>query len=54
MPDVLIADDLEIALGKDFGEIPQVRHVLAESVDRSLRIWIAVDNPEASVRKEIY
>jgi hypothetical protein len=43
MPDLLIADDLEIALGKDFGEIPQVRHVLAERVGGPLLVWIAVD-----------
>src|ERR1039457_61618 len=54
MPDLLIADDLETALGKDFGGIPQVRHVLAERVDGPLLVWIAVDNPEASVRKRIY
>ena len=54
MPERLIADDLETALGKDFGEIPQVRHVLTEWVDGLLLVWIAIDSPEASVRKKIY
>jgi hypothetical protein len=54
MSDVLIADDLETALGKDFSEIRQVRHVLAEWADGALLIWIAVENPEPGVRKKIY
>ena len=54
MPDILIPDDLETALGKDFGVIPQVRHVLTEWVDGPLLVWIALDNPEPSVRKAVY
>jgi hypothetical protein len=54
MPDVSIADSLEIALGKDFGGIPQVRHVLTEWVNGPLLVWIALDNPESSVRKRVY
>jgi hypothetical protein len=54
MSDVLIADDLETALGKDFAEIRQVRHVLAEWADGALLVWIAVENPEVGVRKKIY
>ena len=54
MPDVLITDSLETALGKDFSAIPQVRHVLTERVDGLLLVWIALDNPEPSVRKRVY
>ncbi len=49
-----MADSLETALGKDLGSIPQVRYVLTEWVEGPLLVWIAVDNPEASVRKKIY
>jgi hypothetical protein len=54
MPDAWIADDLETALGRDFAAIPQVRHVLTEWAGGPLLVWIAVDNPEASVRQSIY
>ncbi len=54
MPELLIADDLETALGKDFAGIPQVRHVLTEWVDGPLLIWIALDNPEPNVRRKVY
>jgi len=54
MPKTFIADDLETALGKDFGGIPQVRYVLTEWVDGPLLVWIAIDNPESSIRKKIY
>lgn len=54
MPDVLITDSLETALGKDFSAIPQVRHVLTERVDGLLLVWIALDDPEPSVRKRVY
>ena len=54
MPKVLTADPVEIALGKDFATIPQVRYVLTERVDGPLLVWIAIDNAEASVRRKIY
>ena len=54
MPDVLITDSLETALGKDFSGIPQVCHVLTERVDGLLLVWIALDDPEPSVRKRVY
>ena len=54
MPEILIADNLETALGKDFGSIPQVRHVLTERVESSLLVWIAIDNPEPNVRMKVY
>ena len=54
MRDTTIADSLEIALGKDLGGIPQVRHVLTEWVNGPLVVWIALDNPESSIRKEVY
>jgi hypothetical protein len=54
MPNALIADELETALGKHFKAIPQVRLILTERVDGALRVRIAVNNPEASVRKRIY
>jgi hypothetical protein len=50
----VIANSIETALGKDFGGIPQVRHVLTEWVDGPLLVWIALDNPEAKVRKRVY
>jgi hypothetical protein len=54
MPDSLVADSLETALGKDFGSISQVRYVLIERVDGPLLVWIAIDDPEPSVRRKIY
>ena len=54
MRDVLITDSLETALGKDFSGILEVRHVLTEWVDGHLLVWIALDNPEPSVRKRVY
>ena len=54
MPDLRIADSLEIALARDFASVPQVRHVLIERVDGPLLVWIAVDDPEPSVRRRIY
>jgi hypothetical protein len=54
MPEILIADPLEIALGKDFAGIPQVRHVLTEWVDGPLLVWIAIDNIELDVRRKVY
>jgi|SRR5471032_739230 hypothetical protein len=54
MPDSLVADSVETALGKDFGSISQVRYVLTERADGPLLVWVAIDNPEPSVRRKIY
>jgi hypothetical protein len=54
MPNVLTADPVEIALGKDFATIPQVRYVLTERVDGPLLVWIALDSTETSVRRNVY
>ncbi|MGO9230156.1 MAG: hypothetical protein ACLQKA_13245 [Bryobacteraceae bacterium] len=55
MPELLLfADTLETALSRDLANVPEVRHVLTEWADRSLLIWIAIDNPEPNVRRRIY
>lgn len=55
MPELLLfADSLETALCRDLASVPEVRHILTERTERSLLIWIAIDNPDPSVRRRIY
>jgi len=54
MPDLQIADSLEVALAKDLASVPQVRHILIKRLDGPVLVWIAVDDPEPSVRRRIY
>ena len=54
MPDVQIADTLEVALATDLASVPQVRHILIEWNDGPLIVWIAVDDPDPGVRRLIY
>jgi hypothetical protein len=54
MPDLQIADSLEVVLAKDLASVPQVRYILIEWNDGPLIVWIAVDDPEPSVRRLIY
>lgn len=49
-----VAAKLELALAEDLAVIPQVRHVLTEWIDGPLRVWIAVDDPNPAVRRQIY
>lgn len=49
-----MCDTLETALAKDFGSVDQVRHVLTEWADRSLLVWISIDDPRPGVRDRIY
>jgi hypothetical protein len=54
MPDLQIADSLEVALATDLASVPQVRHILIERDDGPLIVRIAVDDPEPGVRRRIY
>jgi hypothetical protein len=54
MPEIIIPESLEIALGTDLSAIPQVRHVLTEWVEGTLLVWVAIDNAEAGVRRQVY
>ena len=47
-------EDLETALGNNFGSVPQVLHVLTERVDGPLVVWIALDDANSDVRNRIY
>lgn len=53
-PITLLGDSIQEALAKDFGAIPQVKHILTESVPTALLVWIAVDDPEPHIRHRIY
>ena len=54
MPETLISNNIEALLANDFASVPQVRHVLIENADGPVFVLIAVDNPEPSVRRQIY
>lgn len=45
---------LEAALAHDLSLVGEVRHVLTERADGSLRVWIALDNPVREVRERIF
>lgn len=49
-----IALSLEAAIARDIGTVPQVTHILTERVPGAMLVWIAVDEPEATVRHRIY
>jgi hypothetical protein len=50
----VVADSMEQALAKDFGSVPQVSYLLVEPLPEAFLVWIAVDNPEKSIRHRIY
>jgi hypothetical protein len=40
MPDLQIANSLEVVLAKDLASVPQVRHILIEWNDGPLIVWM--------------
>lgn len=46
--------EMEFRVAEELATVAQVRHVLTEQADGRLRVWIALDNPEPSIRRSIY
>jgi hypothetical protein len=46
--------DLQTAMAHDLALVPEVAHVMVESAEANLLVWIAVDNPTKEVREKIF
>jgi hypothetical protein len=53
-PTVCFGADLEQALAHDMALVAEVRHVLIEKADNNILVWIALDNPIATVRERVF
>ena len=52
--DVRQAQGIDVAIAADLSLVPEVRHILIDSVEKSMLVWIVVDNPSRAVRNQVF
>ena len=51
---VVLSDNMEQIVAKDLAAVRQVSHIFTDVVNGSVLVWIAVDDPTPSVRRQIF